>query len=64
MHSPDRLRALLAKPGLVVMPAVWDGLSAKLAAAAGFETARKVVDTKQPSNAMMTRWPGSANKPI
>lgn len=39
MNSPDRLRALLAEPGLVVMPAVWDGLSAKLAAAAGFKTA-------------------------
>jgi 2-methylisocitrate lyase-like PEP mutase family enzyme len=39
MSPPDRLRALLAKPGFVVMPAVWDGLSAKLAAAAGFETA-------------------------
>ena len=39
MSAPDRLRALLAKPGFVVMPAVWDGLSAKLAAAAGFETA-------------------------
>ena len=38
MNSPDRLRALLAKPGLVLMPAVWDGLSAKLAAAAGFKT--------------------------
>ncbi|MEQ9333050.1 isocitrate lyase/PEP mutase family protein [Thalassobaculum sp.] len=37
--APDRLRALLAKPGFVVMPAVWDGLSAKLAASAGFETA-------------------------
>lgn len=37
--APDRLRALLAKPDFVVMPAVWDGLSAKLAAAAGFETA-------------------------
>jgi 2-methylisocitrate lyase-like PEP mutase family enzyme len=36
---PDRLRALLARPGFVVMPAVWDGLSAKLAAAAGYETA-------------------------
>ncbi len=36
MNHPDRLRALLAEPGLVVMPAVWDGLSAKLAAAAGF----------------------------
>lgn len=39
MNPPDRLRALLAKPGFVVMPAVWDGLTAKLAAAAGFETA-------------------------
>lgn len=39
MNPPDRLRALLAKPGFVVMPAVWDGLSAKLAAGAGFETA-------------------------
>jgi 2-methylisocitrate lyase-like PEP mutase family enzyme len=39
MTPPDRLRALLAEPGLVVMPAVWDGLSAKLAAGAGFETA-------------------------
>ena len=36
---PQRLRALLAKPGFVVMPAVWDGISAKLAAQAGFETA-------------------------
>ena len=34
----EGLRALLAKPGFVVMPAVWDGLSAKLSAAAGFET--------------------------
>ncbi len=39
MTPPDLLRALLAGPDLVVMPAVWDGLSAKLAAAAGFETA-------------------------
>ncbi|MGE3916771.1 MAG: oxaloacetate decarboxylase [Hyphomicrobiaceae bacterium] len=39
MTHPDRLRALLAKPGFVVMPAVWDGISAKLAAGAGFETA-------------------------
>jgi len=39
MTHPERLRALLAEPGLVVMPAVWDGLSAKLAAAAGFKTA-------------------------
>jgi 2-methylisocitrate lyase-like PEP mutase family enzyme len=37
--APDRLRALLAKPDFVVMPAVWDGLSAKLAAGAGFKTA-------------------------
>jgi 2-methylisocitrate lyase-like PEP mutase family enzyme len=39
MSPPDRLRALLAEPGFVVMPAVWDGLSAKLTAAAGFKTA-------------------------
>jgi 2-methylisocitrate lyase-like PEP mutase family enzyme len=39
MSAPQRLRALLAEPGFVAMPAVWDGLSAKLAAAAGFKTA-------------------------
>ncbi len=39
MTPPDRLRALLSKPGLVTMPAVWDGLSATLAARAGFQTA-------------------------
>jgi 2-methylisocitrate lyase-like PEP mutase family enzyme len=39
MNPPDRLRALLAQPEFVVMPAVWDGLSARLAAAAGFRTA-------------------------
>jgi 2-methylisocitrate lyase-like PEP mutase family enzyme len=39
MSLSDRLRALLAEPGFVVMPAIWDGLSAKLAAAAGFKTA-------------------------
>lgn len=39
MTPPDRLRAVLAKPDFVVMPAVWDGLSAKMTAAAGFETA-------------------------
>ena len=33
----NRLRTLLAEPGFVVMPAVWDGLSAKLSAAAGFK---------------------------
>ncbi len=36
--APERLRALLAQPGFVTMPAVWDGLSAKLSAEAGFET--------------------------
>src|SRR6202000_563036 len=36
MTAPDRLRALLAQPGFVVMPAVWDGLSSKMAANAGF----------------------------
>jgi 2-methylisocitrate lyase-like PEP mutase family enzyme len=39
MHPADRLRALMAEPGLIVMPAVWDGLSARLAAEAGFKTA-------------------------
>lgn len=39
MTPPDRLRALLAQTGLIVMPAVWDGLSSKLAAEAGFPTA-------------------------
>jgi 2-methylisocitrate lyase-like PEP mutase family enzyme len=39
MTAPERLRTLLAEPGFVVMPAVWDGLSAKLSAAAGFKTA-------------------------
>jgi 2-methylisocitrate lyase-like PEP mutase family enzyme len=39
MTPPDRLHALLAEPDFVVMPAVWDGLSARLAAGAGFQTA-------------------------
>jgi 2-methylisocitrate lyase-like PEP mutase family enzyme len=39
MTAPERLRALLQKPDFVVMPAVWDGLSARLAAEAGFATA-------------------------
>ena len=39
MTPPDRLRALLSEPAFVTMPAVWDGLSAKLAAQAGFATA-------------------------
>ncbi len=39
MTPPDRLRALLAKPDFVVMPAVWDGLSAKLASGAGYSSA-------------------------
>ncbi|MGI9479548.1 MAG: isocitrate lyase/PEP mutase family protein [Hyphomicrobiaceae bacterium] len=38
MAPPEQLRALLAEPDFVVMPAVWDGLSAKLSAEAGFET--------------------------
>lgn len=37
--APERMRALLAKPGFVTMPAVWDGLTARLSAEAGFETA-------------------------
>ncbi len=39
MNAPESLRALLAAPGLVVMPAIWDGLSARLTAEAGFKTA-------------------------
>ncbi len=39
MSAPDRLRAVLAEPGLITMPAVWDGLTAKMTAAAGFKTA-------------------------
>ncbi len=39
MTAPEKMRALLAQPGFVVMPAVWDGLTAKLTAAAGFNTA-------------------------
>lgn len=39
MTPPEKLRALLAEPGFVVMPAVWDGLSARLTWEAGFKTA-------------------------
>ncbi len=39
MTAPERLRALMAEPGMITMPAVWDGLSARLAAEAGFKTA-------------------------
>lgn len=39
MSPSDCLRSLLAEPGFVVMPAVWDGMSATLAARAGFNTA-------------------------
>ncbi len=37
--APERLPKILAEPGLVVMPAVWDGLTAKLTWEAGFKTA-------------------------
>ena len=39
MTPPEKMRRLLAEPGLVTMPAVWDGLTAKLTAEAGFATA-------------------------
>jgi 2-methylisocitrate lyase-like PEP mutase family enzyme len=39
LSAPERLRAVLAEPGLLVMPAVYDGLSAKLSYGAGFKTA-------------------------
>jgi 2-methylisocitrate lyase-like PEP mutase family enzyme len=37
MTPPERLRTLLAQPAFVPTPAVWDGLSARLAVAAGFK---------------------------
>ena len=39
MTPPDKLRALLAEPGFIIMPAVWDGLSAKMTWQAGYKTA-------------------------
>src|SRR5689334_19884559 len=39
MTPPERLRALLAEPGFITMPAVWDGLTARLTSGAGFKTA-------------------------
>lgn len=39
MTPPERLRALLAEDDFVVMPAIWDGLSSKLTARAGFKSA-------------------------
>jgi 2-methylisocitrate lyase-like PEP mutase family enzyme len=39
MSLPESLRALLAQPEFVVMPAIWDGLSSKLTYKAGFKTA-------------------------
>ena len=39
MTPPERLRQLLTRPDFVVMPAIWDGLTARLAYEAGFETA-------------------------
>ena len=39
MTPAEKLRAFLAQPGFVILPAVWDGLSAKLAADAGFKSA-------------------------
>lgn len=39
LTPPERFRALLAEPGFVAMPAVWDGLTARLTRQAGFQTA-------------------------
>lgn len=39
MTPPERLRALLDQPQFVVMPAIWDGLTAKLTWQAGFGSA-------------------------
>ncbi len=39
MNAPEHMRRLLAEPGFIVMPAIWDGLSARLTTEAGFKTA-------------------------
>lgn len=39
MTPPERLRARLQQPAFLPLPAVWDGLSARLSAHAGFEAA-------------------------
>ena len=39
MTPPERLRERLRQPGFVPLPAVWDGLSARLTADAGFDAA-------------------------
>lgn len=39
MSPADRFRALLAGPEFLVLPAIWDGLGARLAARAGFPAA-------------------------
>jgi 2-methylisocitrate lyase-like PEP mutase family enzyme len=39
MSPPERMRTLLAEPGFIIMPAVWDGLSVKLTHDAGYRTA-------------------------
>ncbi len=61
MSNPDRLRALLAEPSFVVMPAVWDGLTAKLTAAAGFRTAflsagRTSISCRSAKCSIRSRW--------
>ncbi len=39
MNAPERMRAIPTEPGFIVMPAIWDGLTAKLTAEAGFKPA-------------------------
>jgi len=39
MTPGEKMRSYLAQPGFVVMPAIWDGLTAKLTAKSGFKTA-------------------------
>lgn len=39
LSAPDRLRALLSKPEILVVPCPWDGLSARMVARAGFRAA-------------------------
>ena len=59
MNPPARLRELLAAPGFVVMPAVWDGLSAKMSAAAGFKTAFLSGSCVAATRWHAAPWPGA-----
>lgn len=38
MNAPERMRAIMAEPGFIVVPAICDGHTAKLTAEAAFKT--------------------------